>query len=665
MVTMPQDNSLMSQLSGALPNDNMQSGMMRAQNKVIPQNDDNKMMKEFNETRDEFLKMLMTNLQWQDPEDPYDSKDITTVAAHLATIDEQVKMRQATEKLVEQNERSALLKGYEFIGQEIFYDDSERTMNDYPVKFNYTLDYDNNIISHADVKTTLIVRDSDGVEVYRTQGKRGAGKHEFVWDGTQTESKEKLRWGKYSLEVEATYCNQGPDGQINQFPINVELYKSGKVTEVHERNGEPFLVVDGQELTISQIRKIRERSASEKDNVDQLMQYIGKNVKVLDNQLQVFNGRGTINFNNDIQNPGSAQIKITDHKGEFVAISQMKDVKYGDNEFEWDGVLASSLEELQYYYLDKKENPLRKVYNGDFNFQVSVLDQDNGKYVDLDHSKDLKINSIDRVDDRIVLVSDNGDRIYKEQIIKLNNNVIKQKPQNQFADGAGYIDKLAVLRNKMLVGDDGGHFDLRLTRPQQNEYYTGLNLEILDKDNNLVTTKSIDRLNFAGNIAAPNYEELSAESRARIDKYVTDKFGEEVLENGITEQQEEEIQKFIIEQFEYGAIYDEATAQLSPEEIKATTDKNAGINSFKWDGLVKEGEESSKVPSGVYNLRINLGVMNRSTGLPEDRQLYNDTMSYISGVNFENGQMKLSAINPNTRAEEIIELDDIYSVRVR
>lgn len=72
--------------------------------------------------KDEFLKILMTQLQNQDPLDPMDDKDFIAQMATFSQLEQTMNMASAMNRLVESQSISPIVKYSHMIGKEVTYE---------------------------------------------------------------------------------------------------------------------------------------------------------------------------------------------------------------------------------------------------------------------------------------------------------------------------------------------------------------------------------------------------------------------------------------------------------------------------------------------------------------------------------------------------------------
>ena len=192
--------------------------------------------------RDEFLKLLMAQLEHQDPMSPMENHEFVAQLATFSGLEQQMlaNTRLQELQLAQMSASNAQLAG--FIGQEITAGGEQISLDGKTAgPIGIQLD------APADT-VTITVKDQNGKVVYT--GERTsltAGKHEITWPGTD-ESGNTLPAGVYNVEVAAT----GADGN----PVHASAMVSGVVTGVTFENGYPELLVGDLRVQPAQILSI-------------------------------------------------------------------------------------------------------------------------------------------------------------------------------------------------------------------------------------------------------------------------------------------------------------------------------------------------------------------------------------------------------------------------
>jgi len=161
--------------------------------------------------KDDFLKLLLVELQYQDPTSPTDTEKILTQTSQLATLEASDNTNKALENLSTTLASSSQLSSISAIGKmgslgtnSILLDDSNEPQFE--------------LYFPQEVSTgTITIKDSNG-NVVRTFDVAGlpAGVNPFSWDGTD-DSGNRLSPGAYSIE--STYLTPTGESDTTAFGI--------------------------------------------------------------------------------------------------------------------------------------------------------------------------------------------------------------------------------------------------------------------------------------------------------------------------------------------------------------------------------------------------------------------------------------------------------------
>lgn len=149
----------------------------------------------YNEQR--FLKLLVTQLNNQDPLNPMENAELTSQLAQMSTVSGIEKMNAALQTLLSQGGASQVLQAATMIGRAVLVPGDALADGDEPTAFAVDLPS-----SAESVKANIV----DGAgKVVRTLdlGALPGGMHSAVWDRTN-EQGQRLPAGAYRVAVEAT-----------------------------------------------------------------------------------------------------------------------------------------------------------------------------------------------------------------------------------------------------------------------------------------------------------------------------------------------------------------------------------------------------------------------------------------------------------------------------
>ncbi|WP_321366964.1 flagellar hook assembly protein FlgD [Pseudomonas extremaustralis] len=150
------------------------------------------------ELQDQFLTLLTTELQNQDPTDPMDNSEMVTQLAQISTISSIEDVTSTLEGISGQISASETLQASALVGNGVLIDGNTIQVDDgVTTPFGVTLGSD------AD-SVTVTIKDSSGT-VVRTldEGEMSAGTQSLSWDGLQDDGTTAAD-GAYTFSISAT-----------------------------------------------------------------------------------------------------------------------------------------------------------------------------------------------------------------------------------------------------------------------------------------------------------------------------------------------------------------------------------------------------------------------------------------------------------------------------
>lgn len=180
------------------------------------------------EMGERFLKLLVTQLQNQDPMNPMENAELTTQLAQMSTVEGITKMNTTLEGLTAQFRANQMLQGSALVGRQVMAEGSGLNLTSSGGAGGFEL---KNSASQVSVQ----VLNAAGAQVDEIElGKLDAGFHRFIWDGLSTQGMPQAQ-GQYSFRVQA----RAGDNAVTATP-----YALGSVLSVG-------LAEDGMDLEIS------------------------------------------------------------------------------------------------------------------------------------------------------------------------------------------------------------------------------------------------------------------------------------------------------------------------------------------------------------------------------------------------------------------------------
>jgi flagellar basal-body rod modification protein FlgD len=175
--------------------------------------------------KDDFMKLLLVELQYQDPTEPMDSEKILTQTSQLATLESADNTNKTMEDLVNRLNNNMDMGALGAIGKMASLGSSAITLEEGQLA-NFEVYFQNEIQSG-----TLTISDSNGNAVRTVSLNEQAGKNgvlAFQWDGI-SDSGEQLNPGYYYVTADYTDSNQeAQKTQFGIYPVESVRYENGK-----------------------------------------------------------------------------------------------------------------------------------------------------------------------------------------------------------------------------------------------------------------------------------------------------------------------------------------------------------------------------------------------------------------------------------------------------
>jgi len=167
--------------------------------------------------KEDFLTLLVAQLQNQDPLNPDDPTEFTAQLAQFSSLEQLYNLNESMAGLTTAQANSEKLAALSLIGKEVSYNGSKFTCNGTPVTVGYQLD-------GAATSVTLSIQDADGKTVKTLQAadtELAAGNHFITWDGTGLDG-DPVAAGTYKIVLQASAS--GKDASVAAAPlINSEV----------------------------------------------------------------------------------------------------------------------------------------------------------------------------------------------------------------------------------------------------------------------------------------------------------------------------------------------------------------------------------------------------------------------------------------------------------
>ncbi|MBU1345124.1 MAG: flagellar hook capping protein [Proteobacteria bacterium] len=301
--------------------------------------------------RDVFLKMLVAQLQNQDPLNPMDGTDFSAQLAQFSQLEQLITLNDSMESLAKSFTEKSEGDAVGYIGKQVTGNVDIMNVDQGTVSGGFY-----NLGQAADVMITIT--DADGKTVKTLYaGQQNSGSHLISWDGTDNGGNA-VEDGSYKYSVLA---NSGFG--YAQVPSTV----TGKVDGVTYNNGNPYLVVQGILLdpkSLTAVVNIEDNNGS--GSTESALSYLGKTIS--SNSPIVLVEEGVVSGKElgfKLDTPENVTLNIYDSFDELVRTITLSadDTVGGENAVQWDGLSDSGykVSDGMYYYTAKTQTGFAKT----------------------------------------------------------------------------------------------------------------------------------------------------------------------------------------------------------------------------------------------------------------------------------------------------------------
>ncbi|WP_321495800.1 FlgD immunoglobulin-like domain containing protein [uncultured Desulfobacter sp.] len=321
---------------------------------------------------EDFLTLLVAQLENQNPLDPADTEQFTDQLAQFSQVEQLIN---ANDKLAEIVSDTKASEGdvdvNSFMGKTVTATVTSMTIDDGSVTAGfYEVD--------KPAEVVVYVYDSDGTKVATlSQGDVEAGSYLVSWDGTDDEGNI-LEDGEYTYVVMANSGNGYKE---------VASYLSGTVDAVSYQNGKGYLVISGVLVDPENVTTVTSSSSSSSSNSTSILEYLGTTVSSNYPIIQVEDGEvqgDALGFSLTLSSDVTVTIYNSDDEEVDTIEISADDTTTGENEVTWDGLSSSgyvSSDGLYYYKVTAENGTATTPISGEVSAITSV---DGTQYLEID-----------------------------------------------------------------------------------------------------------------------------------------------------------------------------------------------------------------------------------------------------------------------------------------
>ncbi|WP_020588191.1 FlgD immunoglobulin-like domain containing protein [Desulfobacter curvatus] len=336
---------------------------------------------------EDFLTLLVAQLENQNPLDPADTEQFTDQLAQFSQVEQLINVNDKLDEMVADDEDTVgNIDANSFVGKTVTATVTSMTIDDGSVTSGfYEVD--------EPAEVLVYVYDSNGTKVATlSQGEVEAGSYLISWDGTDDEGNS-LDDGEYSYVVMA---NSG-DGYEE-----VKSYLSGTVDAVSYQNGKGFLVVSGVLVDPDNVTTVTSSSSSSSTDSTSVLEYLGTTVssgypivRVEDGEVQ----GDALGFSLT----ASSDVTVTIYNSDDEEIDTIEisadNTTTGENEVTWDGLTSGgykSSDGLYYYTVTADTGTASTDISGEVSAITSV---DGTQYLEIgDTGRLVSVSSVTTIE---------------------------------------------------------------------------------------------------------------------------------------------------------------------------------------------------------------------------------------------------------------------------
>ncbi len=197
----------------------------------------------------DFLSLLTTQLQNQDPLAPLDSNEFTNQLVRFSQVEQAINTNSKLDNLVALQLSNSTTAALGYVGLDASYVSAEIAYDgETPAEVNYSL------TASATTSRINIYNESSEI-VFSGDAETSAGVHQFVWDGRDQNG---------VLAPEGTYAVTIDSFDSEDSPIETTTVVKGRVRGIETQNGQVFALVGERAVPITSIL-----NASEPEEVEQ------------------------------------------------------------------------------------------------------------------------------------------------------------------------------------------------------------------------------------------------------------------------------------------------------------------------------------------------------------------------------------------------------------
>jgi flagellar basal-body rod modification protein FlgD len=187
----------------------------------------------------DFLKLLTTQLQHQDPTSPLDPNQFTQELVQFASVEQQINTNTSLSTMISLQQTQQAASALTFLGATVAVSGATTQLANGTATWSYSV--------AQPATATINISNASGQVVYTTSQSVQPGAQTFSWNGIDSHG---ITWpnGTYKISVNAVGANN------QNVPVTTGI--QGVVTGVDVSQSPPALTVGGQSYPLNQITQV-------------------------------------------------------------------------------------------------------------------------------------------------------------------------------------------------------------------------------------------------------------------------------------------------------------------------------------------------------------------------------------------------------------------------
>lgn len=187
----------------------------------------------------DFLKLLMTQLQNQDPTSPMDTNEFTSELVQFASVEQQINTNTSLTQLIQATQGSEVMQASSITGKSVTVNSDHLALQDGKGTIQFT--------ASAAEQVAIGIYSDSGAKLYDTTMTAKKGSNTWTWDGSDS-SGHSLPDGSYKVAV----IGANADGSTSALTFSV----IGKATGVQNTSNGVQLQVGGLSVDFSKVQSV-------------------------------------------------------------------------------------------------------------------------------------------------------------------------------------------------------------------------------------------------------------------------------------------------------------------------------------------------------------------------------------------------------------------------